>query len=463
MYRRSFALLTSLFFMWGFITVTNDVLINTFKKIFELTAFQAGMVQFSFFGAYFVISLIYFIVSCTTGKDPINRMGYQNGMALSLVVCGVGCALFYPAGQAQSYGLFLLALFVLASGVTFLQICANPYAAIMGSPETASSRLNLAQGFNSLGTTIGPLVAVLLIFRIFSDGQASIDSVTKTYMIYAAIFVLMAVLIKVASMPRPESEPLEKGWAVLKHKQLYLGIGAIFFYVGGEVAIGSYLVDVFMSPNIGALNQETANYYLAYYWGGAMIGRLMGAFSLNQDLSPNKRHAGMMLIGFALAAFIYVVTAIKNQGGVFYFDFIPFGQMLIYTAFIALNYLCFLLGKGNAARTLGVFCLAILALLAIAILGAGQVAFWSVIAVGLFNSIIWSNIFTLAIKGLGKYTSQGSSLLVMAVVGGAIIPLGMGKLVDTWGIQWALLLPAISYLYLLFYSCKVSEELIVER
>lgn len=455
MYRQSFALLTSLFFMWGFITVTNDVLINAFRGIFQLSAFQAGLVQFAFFGAYFVISLIYFLLSSLSGQDPINRMGYQNGMAISLLVCGLGCGLFYPAGQAQSYGLFLLALFVLASGVTFLQICANPYAAIMGSPQTASSRLNLAQGFNSLGTTVGPLVAVILIFRVFSTGEATVASVTATYLVYAAIFILMAALIKWAKMPQPESTPLEKGFGVLAHRPLLLGIGAIFFYVGGEVAIGSYLVELFQHPNIGALDQETANYYLAYYWGGAMIGRLMGALSLNHTLAQAKRYAGMALLGIALIAFIYFVTAIKNDAGVFHLHFIPIKGIFLFSLFWLLNFLGFYMGKGDPAFTLSIFSAAVIWLLMLGIFGSGQAAFWSVIAVGLFNSIMWSNIFTLAIRDLGNYTSQGSSLLVMAVVGGALIPPLMGALVDGLGIQWALFLPMLSYIYLFFYGQRV--------
>ena len=183
-YKSAFSLLVSLFFMWGFITVMNDILINTFKGIFDLTAPQRALVQFAFFGAFFVVSLIYFLVSSNKGNDPINRIGYKNGMAISLFICGIGCLFFFVAAQMHSYGAFLTALFVLASGVSLLQICANPYATILGTPESASSRLNLAQGFNSLGTTLGPIVGTMLIYKVFSDGVLTVYAVSNTYVAY---------------------------------------------------------------------------------------------------------------------------------------------------------------------------------------------------------------------------------------------------------------------------------------
>ncbi|MCP4439085.1 MAG: sugar MFS transporter [Aureispira sp.] len=452
-YPRAFALLTSLFFMWGFITVTNDVLINTFEKIFDLSSFQSGLVQFAFFSAYFVVSLIYFIISSNKGNDPINKIGYKNGMVFSLIVCGLGCLLFYPAAAAKSYLLFLTALFVLASGVTLLQICANPYAAIMGSKESASSRLNFAQGFNSLGTTIGPLIGVVLIFQIFSNGEANVDAVGKTYLIYGIIFLLAAALVKVSKMPTfSNTEQIPKGLEVLKYSHLKWGIVAIFFYVGGEVAIGSYLVKFFQHPDVMGLSQEAANYFLAYYWGGAMIGRLLGAVSLNGNISNNKKYSLMGLISIGIFGFIYLVTSIKNTNGEFYFQFLDFAKVSLFIAFLVLNYLAFLLGRSQPARTLSIFAGIVIILLIMSILGQGQFAFWSIISIGLFNSIMWSNIFTLAIKDLGKYTSQGSSLLVMAVVGGAFIPPLQGLLVDSIGIRLSYLVPIICYAYLVFYG-----------
>jgi FHS family L-fucose permease-like MFS transporter len=455
-YKGSFSLLTSLFFMWGFITVMNDVLINTFKALFNLSAFQAGLVQFAFFGAYFVISIIYFLVGRIQGIDPINRIGYKNGMVYSLLICGIGCMLFYPAAIQVSYGLFLTALFVLASGVTLLQICANPYAAIMGSKETSSSRLNLAQGFNSLGTTVGPLLGAILIYRVFASGEATVGALGSTYLLYGFMFWAAALLVFVSKMPAfNNEEKIEDGGNILAYRHLIYGILAIFFYVGGEVAIGSYLIPLAKDPSIMGLSDETASYYLSYYWGGAMIGRLMGAVSMNEELSAAKKYSYMALIALSIFAFIYVVTGIKpDESGNFGWTAHPFADVSLYLLYIVLNFVAFYFGKGRPALTLAIFSGAVMLLLLITAFGSGAFAFWAVLSIGLFNSIMWSNIFTLAIKDLGRYTGQGSSLLIMAVVGGAIIPPLQGVLVDNIGIQYSYLLPIICYLYLLFYGLK---------
>lgn len=461
-YKGAFALLTSLFFMWGFITVVNDPLISAFKKIFELKAFHASLVQFAFFGAYFVVSLIYFLVSSASGKDPINRIGYKNGMSYSLAICGIGCFTFLPAAQAHSYPLFLVALFILASGITLLQICANPYAAIMGSKETASSRLNLAQGFNSLGTTVGPLVATLLIFKVFTDGtEPTPSAIAYTYAIAGSLFMVMALVIRMANMPSyTNNETVEQG-AVLDFPQLKFGIGAIFFYVGGEVAIGSFLMP-FMEE-IFKYEPTKAGAYLAFYWGGAMIGRLCGAVSLDLEMPDNKKYSMMAIIAVVVFALIYIVTGLGFQDGAFAFHPMAFNEVIFYMGFMVLNYIGFYFGKSNAARTLSIFSVAVIALLFVGVWGgANHFSLWALLSIGLFNSIMWSNIFTLAIKDLGSYTSQGSSLLVMAIVGGAFVPMLMGQLIDMVGIQTAFLTPVACYAYLLFYGLKghrTAEEI----
>lgn len=458
-YRKSFSLLTSLFFMWGFITVMNDLLINTFKQIFELSTFQAGLVQFAFFGAYFIISLLYFILTNIFTEDPINKIGYKIGMVWSLVICGVGCMLFYPAALISSYSLFLSALFVLASGVTLLQICANPYAAIMGTKESASSRLNFAQGFNSLGTTVGPLLGAILIYRVFSNGDATVASVGKVYLIYGIVFILAAIIMFFSKMPSfSNNEKIEKGLGILNHKPLIFGVLAIFFYVGGEVAIGSFIIPFAKDVNIMNMSDEKASFFLSYYWGGAMIGRLMGAVSLNNEMSSSKKYALMAVISVAIFIFIYTVTGIKpSDDGGFSWSVIGFDQVFYYLIYMLLNFAAFYFGKGKPALTLAIFSAFVLLLLGISSFGSGEIAFWSLLGIGLFNSIMWSNIFTLAIKDLGKYTGQGSSLLIMAVVGGAIIPPLQGLLVDKIGIQLSFLLPALCYLYLLYYGLAGSN------
>jgi len=438
--------------MWGFITVMNDVLINTFRDVFELTNFQSGLVQFSFFGAFFIVSLIYFLISSAKG-DPINKIGYKNGMVLGLAVTGMGCTLFYPAGQMQSYGFFLGALFVLATGVTLLQIAANPYAAIMGNANSAASRLNLAQGLNSLGTTIGPIVGAILIYSIFSSGERSPESVGKTYLFYGFVFFALALITKVSKMPSFKNEEIvEKGLAVLKFKNLRYGIVAIFCYVGAEVAIGSWLVLYFADPNVLGMSELMGNKFLAYYWGGLMIGRLLGALSLSEAKSNGFKKALMPVISLVAFAFIYFATSIKETHGAFHFEFLPFQEIALFLVFLAINYFGFIFGKNSTSRTLFVFALIIVLLIITSLLSTGNIAFWAMIATGLFNSIMWSNIFALSIKGLGKYTSQGSALLVMAIVGGAIIPPLQGLVADVYGIRISYWVPVVPYLYLMWFA-----------
>jgi len=453
-YRIAFGIVTGLFFMWGFITVMNDVLINTFEGIFSLTAMQSSLIQLSFFGAFFIISLFYFIISSLTGSDPVNKLGYKMGMAISLIVCGLGCFGFYFAAEAHSYSMFLTALFVLATGVTLLQICANPYVALLGNPTGASSRLNLSQGLNSLGTTIGPLVGVILIFRIFSDGSATAASVGKTYMVYGGVFILASIMIFFTKLPSfINKEKMPSGLGVLKNRHLTLGILAIFFYVGAEVSEGSWLVKLLRDPNIGDLSKENANYFLSYYWGGLMIGRLLGTISLG-NMEKAKKYLPMAFISVGLFGLIYFITSVKSEGGNFFFDFLQFKQVSLFMIFLAVNYIGFVVGGNRANRLLLIFSVIAIILLLIVAFGSGYVSFWCAVSLGLFNSIMWSNIFTLAIKDLGKYTSQGSSLLVMAIVGGALMPRAQSWFIDNYNVQISYLVPVISYFYLAFYGWK---------
>lgn len=452
-YKGAFSVLTSLFFMWGFITVMNDILVNTFKTIFDLTPVQRSMVQMSFFGAFFIVSLIYFLISSISGKDPINKIGYNNGMMISLFVVGIGSLSFYPAAMLNSYGAFLAALFILATGVTLLQICSNPYAAILGTPESASGRLNLAQGFNSLGTTLGPLVGTILIYQVFSQGVQSAESVGKTYLLYGIVFILLGIFVKLAKMPSfTNNEKIEKGLGVLKNRHLLFGVIAIFFYVGSEVSVGTWLVEFLKSSDIGGLKEEEASYFLSYFWGGLMIGRLMASVSLNDQIKKTKKLIYMILISVSLFTFIYLVTAIKIEDGVFKFQLLEFSKVYVYLIYLVLNFMAFLIGAGKPARSLVVFASINVVLLFIAMFSSGHLAMWSIIATGLFFSIGWSNVFTLAIKGLGKYTSQGSSLLVMAIVGGAALPFIQSNVIQHFDIQTSFIIPVIGMLYLIFYG-----------
>lgn len=452
-YRKPFITITFLFFMWGFITVMNDVLIPHLKASFDLTYFQASLVQSAFFGAFFFVSLIYFLISVSKG-DPISRIGYKKALMIGLVTCGLGCFLFYPAAEFQVYGFFLSALFVLATGVTILQIAANPYAARLGDPSTESSRLNLAQGFNSLGTTIAPVVGALLIYKVFSSGTITVDSLKIPYLIFGIIFLLLGLMVKRAHLPRISGEEsLESGAQALKFRHLVLGMGAIFCYVGGEVAIGSFLINFFKLESIMGFEEAEGSKFLAFYWGGAMIGRFLGAVSMGSMSGSVRKYlimAGLSVISFL---FIYLITGIENNEGVFYLELLPFGQVSFFIIFLLLNYLAFFVGNGKPARTLAVFASAVIILLLLMIFTSGASAFWCSIAIGAFNSILWSNIFTLAIRDLGKYTSQGSSLLVMMIVGGAIVPSLQGWFADVTGdIQLSFLVPMICYVYVWSYG-----------
>ena len=447
--------LISLFFIWGFITVMNDILVNTFQSIFNLTATQRSLVQMSFFGAFFIVSLTYFLISSISGKDPINRIGYNNGMIISLIVTGLGCFGFYPAAEMHSYYAFLVALFVLATGVTLLQICSNPYAAIIGKPETASSRLNLAQGFNSLGTTIGPIIGVILIYEVFSDGKQSAESVGLTYFVYGLVFMFMAMAVKLVRMPAfTNDEKIETGLGVLKNRHLLLGIFAIFFYVGSEVSVGTWIIEFLKTDSSLGLSESQAGYFLAYFWGGLMIGRLMASQSLNDDISVQKKFVRMLMIAISVFVLIYVATSIKFNEGAFHFQMLSFESVSIYLIYIAISILAFAFGKGKPARSLVIFSLINIILILIAMFGSGKWAMWSLLGAGLFFSIGWSNIFTLAIRDLGKYTSQGSSLLVMAIVGGAILPWAQSHIIEAYDVRISFIVPVIGLMYIVFYGWK---------
>ncbi len=464
-YKGAFALLTLLFFMWGFITVTNDLLVTTFKSIFALTALESSLVQFAFFGAYFVISLIYYLVSLVFG-DPINRIGYKSGMVIGLTVASIGCALFYPAAQLASYPFFLLALFVLASGVTILQIAANPYATIMGRPESASGRLNLAQGFNSLGTTLGPLVGAILIFKVFSSGQQSTTAVASAYLVYALLFFLCAALVAFSAMPPfKNEEKVEKGLGALRYPHLVLGVIAIFVYVGAEVSVGTFLLDFLKDENVLNIPKESGPRLLSFYWGGLMIGRLLGAISLSTTLDKQTKSIYMALVSVGCFFFIYFITGVGTAEGAFTYKTFPLHELAIYMGLLVVQYLGLLIGRDKPGMSVAIFSVVIIGLLLIGAFGSGSIAAWAVIGAGLFNSIMWSNIFSLSIKGLGPYTSQGSSLLIMAVVGGALIPPMQAALADglksaaiAHSFQLSYLVPALCYLYLAFFGWQGARK-----
>jgi len=457
--------MTSLFFLWGFMTVFNDILIPRFKEAFTLTYFQAMLVQFAFFGAYFVGSLLYFLISATTG-DPIAKIGYKNGVVIGLLISATGSALFWPAAAAMSYPMFLMALFIVGLGFAMLQIAANPYVTILGPEKTASSRLNLAQGFNSIGTTIGPIIGGWLIFQYFAKtGAHGADSVKLPYLAFCIVFVVLAVIFFFIHLPHVGEGKIERGAGALKFPHVVLGVIAIFMYVGGEVAVGSAIINFLGQPSVAGLSEVDASKYVAIYWGGLMIGRFMGAVELSEMKKVNKQ---TLLVVIPLLAYL-LLWAAKScpmealQGKSFGEIFTLWGESFradwavfkLYLPFIGLCWVLFQFGRAQAARTLVVFSSTVVLLLLTAILAGGKVAMWCVVAVGLFTSVGWSNTFSLALEGTGIYKSQVSSLLVMAILGGAILPPLQGWIADaTKNLQISFIVPMLAYAYVAFYGAK---------
>ena len=431
-YRGPFAIMTTLFFMWGFMTVFNDILIPRFKEAFTLDYYHALWVQLAFFGAYFVGSLLYFIISAKTG-DPIARIGYKNGVIIGLLISAFGAALFWPAANLSSYWLFLGALFIVGMGFAMLQIAANPYVTILGPERTASSRLNLAQSFNSLGTTIGPLIGGWLIFQYFAKtGAHGAESVKIPYLIFSTIFVIMAGVFFCIKLPHVGEGKAEQGIGALKYPHVVLGVLAILMYVGGEVSVGSTIINFLGQPDIAGMNALDASKYVSLFWGGMLIGRFMGAVELS-EMEKVKKQIWLVTIPILGFLLFFVLrswnSATDSQPGHFDFDA---GWTIVknYLPMLAFCWVLFQFGKAMPGRTLFIFSATIVVLLIVAVARGGKLAMWCVVGIGLFTSIGWPNIFSLALDKMGVLKGQVSSLLVMAVVGGALLPPLQGKIAD---------------------------------
>lgn len=464
-HRGPFMVMTLLFFLWGFMTVFNDILIPRFKHAFALSYFEAMLVQFAFFGAYFVGSLSYFLISVTKG-DPIAKLGYKNSVVVGLLMAALGSALFWPAATAVSYPMFLGALFVVGLGFAMLQIAANPYITILGPEQTASSRLNLAQGFNSVGTTLGPLIGGWLIFQYFAKtGAHGVDSIKVPYLAFCIVFVTLAAGFYFLRLPQIGQGQIERGAEALRYPHVVLGIGAIFMYVGGEVSVGSAIINFLGQKEIAGLSEIEASRFVSLYWGGLLIGRFMGAVELSA-MKPARKRVWLVLIPVLTFLLLWVAqTAPLNalRGTIDHAVFKQWRAQFLqdwtvyrnYLPFVGLCWVLFRLGNSQAARTLMIFSSTVGLLLLTAILVGGKVAMWCVVAVGLFSSIGWSNTFSLAIEGVGAHKSQASSLLVMAILGGAVLPPLQGLVADTThSLPFSFIVPLIAYAYVAFYGAK---------
>lgn len=406
--RVALSVVTTIFFMWGFLTCLNDILIPHLKAVFELNYARAMLVQFTFFGAYFLMSL-------PAGR-LVAHLGYKKGIVAGLAIAGIGALGFWPAAELRVYEAFLGALFVLATGITVLQVAANPYVALLGPEQTSSSRLTLAQALNSLGTAIAPIFGGLLILgntvksadelAVLSAAEQTAyrvqeaQSVQGPYVGLAVVLFLLAVFVYLFRLPTlaettEQADPVKHTLReALSHRHVLFGVLGIFFYVGAEVSIGSFLVNYLSMPDIGGFSEQEATHYVSAYWTMAMIGRFAGS-AIMVKFSPRK----------------------------------------LLAIFAAVN----------------------VALLALTLVGTGKVAVYSVVATGLFNSIMFPTIFALGIERLGPLTGKASSLLIMAIVGGAIIPYLQGVLADNIGLQHAFILPLLCYGYIIFYGLSGSR------
>ncbi|MFK7899554.1 MAG: sugar MFS transporter [Cyclobacteriaceae bacterium] len=385
----AFGVVTFIFFMWGFLTVLNDILIPHFKELFSLSYFQSSLVQMTFFIAFFIISL--------PAGAIIKKIGYKNGMILGLIIAGIGAGLFYPASIIKEYSVFLGALFVLSSGITILQVAANPYVSVLGKPETAASRLNLSQALNSLGTTLGgPFGSLFILGAVATVASTSekVKALQGPYLGLAIALVVLAFIIKFINLPtitHPSEEGNTEGFKIKNYPNLIFGIIGIFMYVGSEVCIGSYLINYMNTSANLHMEESQAGFYLSLFWGGLMIGRFAGSY---------------------------------------------------------------LTQKFKAHKILTIFAITCVGLLVLSLLTTKLFSVICMLLTGLCLSIMFPTIFTLAIDKLGEFTSKASAFLVMAIVGGAVLPSVQGLLADSFSLKFSFIVPLLGICYIVFFALK---------
>lgn len=457
--RTAFPTLVSVFFFWGFVAASNDILIPVFKEKLNLEQWQSQMISFAFYVAYTVGSIIYYLISKFSGGDVLNRLGYKNGIALGLVISACGTLLFYPAAQSASFGLMISGLFIVGLGFSLQQTAANPLAIVMGDPRKGSQRLSLAGGVNNVGTTIGPLLVSFAIFGSITaaSSSASIESVKTPYLILGAAFVIVAAVFKFSSIPNKihavnddekdaDIPVATERSSALKYPQLILGMIAIFVYVGVEVSTASNLPE-FMKQELGTPTEKIAP-FVSLFWASLMIGRWTSSVEAF-NFSGGVTRIMNFLMPYIAFGFFILVNKIANH------DVTPF---YVYGFVILALIVGDILSKGNPARQLLLYSAFGIIALMIGMLSSGMVSVYAFISVGLFCSTLWPCIFTLAIAGLGKHTNEGSSFLIMMIMGGGFISLLQGALSDDalLGIQWSYLVGVACFAYLAFYAWKVS-------
>ncbi len=446
----SFIALITVFFFWGFVAASNGILIPLFKDKFVLSNFQSQLIDTAFYISYFVGSLLYFAFS-SAGTDPINKIGYKNALILGLLISSIGALLFIPAANQSSFILFMIALFTIGFGFAIQQIVANPFVINFGDPSTGSQRLNLAGGINSFGTTIGP---VLLSYALFGNintpdmKASSLDAVITPAVILCALFLICSAVLYFSSLPNiRNTEKMESGLGALKYPQLVWGMLAIFIYVGVEVTIQSNMGTFLELKSIKDLPKEKISHYISLYWGSLMIGRWVGALEVFK-LKPTAKVILKLTVPLIAFGIIYGVNYLRGSDVSEFVYHLP--------AIIGVSILFVLFGD-HPAKTLTVLAVCAVLMMTLGLLTSGTVALFCFLSGGLFCSVMWPCIFTLAINGLGKYTNQASSLLVMMILGGAIIPPLQGYIADQTNPHTGYIITLICFGYLAVYGVMVKS------
>ena len=454
----AFLILISVFFFWGFVAASNDILIPVFKEKLNLEQWQSQMISFAFYVAYTVGSLIYYFISKATGGDLLNRLGYKNGIALGLTISAVGSLLFYPAAEQASFGLMISGLFIVALGFSLQQTAANPLAITIGDPKKGAQRLSLAGGINNVGTTIGPIIVSFAIFGALKEGAKldSLSAVKVPYLILGAAFLIVAVLFKFSSLPNQihyddvkDDSSDSNSKSALSYPQLWMGMIAIFLYVGVEVSTASNLPE-YMRVYLNTPTNEIAP-YVSLFWASLMIGRWTGAVGA-MDVKSGLKNILKWLLPYAAFGIFLFVNAIANHDISIFFA---------YAGVIVILILADYLSSGNPAKQLLIFSsFGIIALLT-GMLTSGMTSVYAFISVGLFCSTLWPCIFTLAIAGLGKKTNEGSGFLIMMIMGGGFVSLLQGYLAgeNLLGIRYSYFVGVACFLYLAFYGWKAKSIL----
>ncbi len=436
--------ISMIFFIFGFVTTFIITLSDPVREAFDLSYTQAFLVNSAFFITYALFSI--------PSGTVVKKFGYKTSIVFGLILIAIASFLFFPAIQIESYVFFLGAIFLLALGVVLLQTAANPYVTELGPPETSSGRLNLTQSLNSIATWIAPLVIVALIIPAAVDigeiaGVVQPNDLILPFMIIGGFVLVIGIAVKMIKLPEMSQEGLGNYSSTFKYRHMLLGAFAIFCYVGAEVGIGTAISSYIVEPGLGGgISRDLAIKFVGLYWAGAMIGRLFGAISLSDVKSSSKRN--LMALGVMVWAFIVGYVTLD-------FDV---NMALIFFGFAIANYLLMQLGTGKANKALAIFALVAAALAITSMLSTGRLALWTIVTIGLFNSIMFPNIFSLAVKGLDRSeVSLASGIINTLIVGGAIIPLIMGIVADLTNIQYSFIVPVVCYLYILFYALVGSK------